>query len=62
MNQSQGSYSRGPAHPATKPLPQRLDSLIAQRRLCGGESCKRKCHRHNRGIAFVRRNRKAASA
>lgn len=48
-------YSKGPSHPATKPLPLRLQSLVAQRRLCGGDRCRPGCRRCARGVAFVRK-------
>jgi hypothetical protein len=50
------TYSRGPAHPPTRPMHRVLAGLIAQRIRCGGDKCgRRNCRRCNRGKGFRRK-------
>lgn len=49
-----GGWTTGPVVLDERPLPIKLDSLIRQRLLCGGDSCKRpKCKRCKRYVAFL---------
>jgi hypothetical protein len=47
-------YSRGPAHPPVKPFHLVLESLIAQRKRCGGDKCGG-CTRCRRAEGFRRK-------